>query len=124
MDYLTAKTKPKMITIENLDVSEMIKHTGTKDATLHKYIMESAFYKFKSIILYSCEYYGIKLRIADKYFASSKMCSCCGKKNKNLSLNDRIFICKHCGLEIDRDENASINLLNMKNKNCMIYNFA
>ena len=50
VDYLTAKTKPKMITIENLDVSEMIKHTGTKDATLHKYIMESAFYKFKSII--------------------------------------------------------------------------
>ena len=47
----------------------------------------------------------------DRWFPSSKRCSCCGKKNEKLTLNDRIFICPHCGKIIDRDLNAAINIL-------------
>lgn len=118
--FLTAKTKPSVITIENLDISEMIKHNGTKDATLHKYINESSFYTFKVKLTNKCKYYGIRLREANKYFGSSKTCSCCGNKIKSLTLNDRIYHCNKCGLEIDRDINASINLLNLKDNKCKI----
>jgi putative transposase len=117
---LTAKTKPSVITIENLDVSEMIKHNGTKDATLHKYISESSFYTFKVKLTNKCKYYGIRLREANKYFASSKICSRCGNKNKSLTLSDRVYYCNKCGLTIDRDINASINLLTLEDNKCEI----
>lgn len=120
VNYITARTKPNTITIENLDISEMIKHDGTKDATLHKYISESGFYYFRLLLESKCEYYGIKLRYANKYFASSKTCSHCGKKKDNLTLNDRVFICDYCGFKINRDENAAFNLLYLKDKKCDI----
>jgi putative transposase len=120
VNYITARTKPNTITIENLDISEMIKHNGTKDTTLHKYISESGFYYFKTLLESKCEYYGIKLRYANKYFASSKTCSHCGKNKNNLTLNDRVFICDYCGFKINRDENAAFNLLNLKDKKCDI----
>ena len=113
---LTARTKPNMITIENLVISEMIKHNGTKDTTLHKYIAESGFYTFKEKLMNKCEYYGIKLRLANKYFASSKRCCVCGHKKKDLTLNNRVYHCSKCDNKIDRDLNAAINLLNMKDK--------
>lgn len=121
---LTARTKPHMITLENLDISEMTKHDGTKDKTLHKYIQESGFYTFKIKMISKCEEYGIILRLADKYFASSKICCKCGNKKKHLTLNDRVYHCKSCGNTIDRDLNAAINLLNLKNSKCLIYDFA
>lgn len=121
---LTAIIKPSVITIENLDISEMTKHNGTKDTTLHKHIVESAFYMFKLALINKCDYYGITIRCADKYFASSKICSHCGHKKKNLTLQDRVYKCNKCGLEINRDENASINLLNLKDKDCLILNNA
>jgi putative transposase len=120
VNYITARTKPTVITIENLDISEMIKHDGTKDTTLHKYISESGFYYFRLLLESKCKYYGIKLRYANKYFASSKTCSHCGKKKDNLTLNDRVFICDYCGFKINRDENAAFNLLNLKDKKCDI----
>ena len=119
---LTARTKPSMITIENLVIKEMIKHNGTKDTTLHKYIAESGFYTFKTKLINACEYYGIKLRLANKYFASSKRCCVCGHKKKDLTLNDRVYHCTSCGNKIDRDLNASINLLHLKDKDTDIVN--
>ena len=119
---LTARTKPLMITIENLDISEMIKHAGTKYAQLHKYIQESSFYTFKQKLVNKCSYYGIILRMANKYFASSKICYKCGNKKKNLTLNDRVYKCDHCGNEIDRDLNAAINLLYLSNSKITILN--
>jgi putative transposase len=98
----------------------MTKHYGTKDLSLHRYIMESGFYLFKSCLMHKCEYHGIKLRLADKYFASSKICSSCSNKNEKLTLNDRVYECPECGLSIDRDLNAAINLLNLKDKKCII----
>lgn len=120
VDLITAKAKPSTITIENLDISEMIKHTHECEKSLHKYIGESGFYAFRIHLIAKCNEYGIKLRIADKYFASSKICSCCGHKKKDLTLNDRIYVCDECGLEIDRDINAAVNLLHLKNNKCKI----
>ena len=119
---LTARTKPLMITIENLDISEMIKHAGTKYTQLHKYIQESSFYTFKQKLTDKCSYYGIILRMANKYFASSKICYKCGNKKKNLTLNDRVYKCDHCGNEIDRDLNAAINLLYLSDSKITILN--
>ena len=121
VNNLTARIKPKVITIEDLNISEMIRHTGNAEKPLHKYISESGFYLFRTHIISKCFEYGIKLRMADKYFASSKTCSICGYKNKLLTLIDREYVCPKCGLIIDRDVNAAINLLKLKDKKCFIY---
>ena len=81
---------------------------------LHRYISFSGFYYFRIKLTELCKKYQTELRIADKYFASSKKCSACGYKLKNLKLSDRVFKCPECGLVIDRDENAAINLLHTK----------
>ena len=122
--FLTARIKPSEITIEGLSIMEMIKHTNEQERSLHKYISESLFYYFREKILQKCTTFFIKLRIAERYFASSKTCSNCGKKNKSMKLSDRIFKCDECGFVIDRDENASINLLNLKDKKCLVINIA
>lgn len=119
---LTARTKPLRITIENLDISEMIQHDGTKKQLLHKYIQESSFYSFKQKLINKCNYYNITLRIANKYFASSKTCYNCGNKKKDLTLNDREYKCDCCGIEVDRDLNAAINLLYLDDSKVTILN--
>ena len=60
---------------------------------------------------YKCEWLGIEFVQADRFYPSSKTCSCCGNIKKDLKLSDRVYICDNCGLEIDRDYNASINLM-------------
>ena len=65
---------------------------------------------FRNQLEYKCRWYGKELVIIDRFYPSSKTCSRCGWKNKDLKLSDRTFICKNCGLEIDRDLNAAINI--------------
>lgn len=101
--------KPRFINIEDLTVEEML-----KDHNLAKRISESSFYKIKTILSYKCEEQGISLRLINKWFASSQICSRCGNVKKDLKLEDRIYTCNCCGLNIDRDYNASINILNYK----------
>lgn len=81
---------------------------------LRQYIAESGWYYFKQRLIAKCNEYGIELRVADKYFASSKKCCMCGWKNKHLTLNNRKFICPECILVLDRDLNVAINLLYTK----------
>lgn len=98
---------PKRIVIEDLKVSKML-----KDKRLSGEIQEQCFYKFRRYLTYKCEERGIELVIADKYYPSSKTCSCCGNIKKYLKLSDRTYICDKCGFIIDRDLNAAINLMN------------
>lgn len=98
---------PKRIVIEDLKVSNML-----KDKRLSEEIHEQSFYKFREYLTYKCGDKGIELVIADKYYPSSKTCSCCGNIKRNLKLSDRTYICDKCGLIIDRDMNAAINLMN------------
>lgn len=59
---------------------------------------------------YKCDWYGKKLIVIDRFFPSSKTCSRCGWKKEDLTLLDRVFECKNCGTQIDRDLNAAINI--------------
>jgi len=61
---------------------------------------------------YKCEEYGIEFIQVGRFYPSSKTCSNCGSIKKDLKLSDRVFICPECGFEIDRDKNASLNLMN------------
>ena len=99
------RAKLKYITIEDLKVSNMIKNKH-----LSKAIQEQNFYSIRTKLINKCKERNIELRIVDTFYPSSKTCSCCGSVKKDLKLNDRIYKCCNCGLEIDRDYNASINL--------------
>ena len=99
------RAKLKYITIEDLKVSNMIKNKH-----LSKAIQEQNFYAIRTKLINKCKERNIELRLVDTFYPSSKTCSCCGSVKKDLKLNDRIYKCCNCGLEMDRDYNASINL--------------
>ena len=98
------KTKPSYITIEDLNVSGMMKNSH-----LSKAVASQKFYEFRSKLLAKCKENGIELRIVDRWFPSSKICHCCKSIKKDLKLSDRIFRCD-CGYIEDRDFNAALNL--------------
>ncbi|UZW15898.1 RNA-guided endonuclease TnpB family protein [Clostridium pasteurianum] len=104
-----AKTKPSRIVVEDLNVKGMLKNKH-----LSKAIQEQCFYKFISILEYKSKFNGIEFVKADRFYPSSKTCSCCGEIKKDLKLKDRVFICPSCNNKIDRDKNASINLSRYK----------
>ena len=98
------KRKPSFIVLEDLNVTGMMKNRH-----LSKAIQQQKFYEFKRQIEYKSEWNNIKVIIADRFFPSSKLCSCCGKIKQDLKLSDRIYRCE-CGNVIDRDYQASLNL--------------
>ena len=101
------KQLPKGIVIEDLNVRGMM-----KNKYLAKHIQNSMFYEFRRQLGYKCSRYGIELVVADRFYPSSKACSCCGFIKSDLKLNDRVYKCNSCGLEINRDLNAAENLAN------------
>jgi len=103
------KSKPKYITIEDLNVKGMMKNRH-----LSKAVAQQNFYYFRTQLESKCKQYGIELRIVSRWYPSSKTCACCGYIKKDLKLSDRVYICEDCGFEIDRDLNAAINLMNAK----------
>ena len=104
--------KPEYITIENLDIEELLQNESTSHK-FHDIIAKSNWYKFKSILSNMANYNGCEIRIANKYYPSSKKCHICGHKNK-ITLSDRTITCDNCGETYDRDSNAAINLYNLK----------
>ena len=109
-DYLNQTTseivnrKPRFICIEDLNVSGMIKNRH-----LSKAVQNQGFFEFRKQLEYKCNDRGIQLIVADRFYPSSKRCSCCGKIKKDLRLSDRTYKCE-CGNVIDRDFQASLNL--------------
>ena len=103
------KLNPYRVVMEDLNVSGMMenKHLAEK-------IAEQKFYEFKRQMKYKCKFNKIEFALADRWYPSSKACSCCKNIKKDLKLSDRTYICNECGLVIDRDKNASINLGNYK----------
>lgn len=96
---------PCRVVMEDLNVSGMMKNRH-----LSKAIAEQCFYEFIRQMEYKCEWNGIEFIQADRFYPSSKTCSCCGCVKSDLKLSDRTYICECCGLVIDRDYNAAINL--------------
>ena len=101
------KTKPFQIVIEDLAVSNML-----KNHKLAKSISDASFGEIKRQLEYKCLWNNIGLIKADRFFPSSKLCSNCNSKKEDLTLSDRVYVCDVCGLVINRDFNASINLKN------------
>ena len=101
------KQLPKGVVIEDLNVRGLMKNKH-----LAKHIQNSMFHEFRWQLEYKCSKYGIQLVIADRFYPSSKACSCCGFIKSDLKLNNRVYKCNSCGLEIDRDLNAAENLAN------------
>ncbi len=102
-------TRPEYITIEDLNVSGMMKNRH-----LSRTIAESEFYYFRALLERKCQEFGVELRIVDRFYASSKTCSRCEYVKRDLKLSDRIYECTECGLVIDRDYNAALNLRRCK----------
>ena len=102
----TLVNENQVICIEDLNVNGMLKNHN-----LSKSIQELSLTDFKRILDYKCDWYGRYLITIDRYYPSSKLCSCCGFKNDDLTLKDREWICPHCGQIHDRDYNASLNIL-------------
>ena len=108
------KTKPMWITIEDLNVSGMMKNKH-----LSKAIAQQKFFEFRTKLLAKCNEHGIELRIVDRFYPSSKTCHCCGCVKSDLKLSDRTYHCNECGYTEDRDYNASLNL-----RDCQTYSIA
>lgn len=102
------KNKPSYVVIEDLSVSNMMKNKH-----LSKAIASQKFFEFRTRLTSKCKENNIELRIVDRFYPSSKTCSQCGEIKTDLKLKDRVYKCS-CGLTIDRDLNASINLKNAK----------
>ena len=102
------KTKLSYITIEDLNVKGMM-----KNRCLSKAVASQKFYEFRTRLKAKCDENGIELRVADRFYPSSKTCHHCGSVRKNLKLSDRIYRCE-CGYVADRDLNAALNLKDAK----------
>ena len=101
--------KPKFIVLEDLNVKGMMKNRH-----LAKAVQEQCFYEFYRQIEYKCNWNNIEFVVADRFYPSSKLCSCCGNIKKDLKLSDRTYVCSECGNTIDRDYQASVNLMRYK----------
>lgn len=108
------KTKPMWITIEDLNVSGIMKNRH-----LSKAIAQQKFFEFRTKLFVKCKENGIELRIVDRFYPSSKTCHRCGCVKSDLKLSDRIYHCDECGYTEDRDYNASLNL-----RDCQTYSMA
>lgn len=97
---------PYRVVMEDLNVQGMMKNRH-----LAKAIGEQCFGEFIRQMQYKCEDRGIEFVQADRFYPSSKTCSCCGCIKQNLKLKDRTYVCSECGLVIDRDYNAALNLM-------------
>lgn len=97
---------PGTVVMEDLNVTGMMKNKH-----LSKAVQEQCFYEFIRQMQYKCEWNGIEFIRADRFYPSSKTCSCCGAIKHDLKLKDRTYVCQGCGATIDRDYNAAINLM-------------
>lgn len=107
LDQLTAGIAKRysLVTIEDLGVSGMV-----RNHKLARSIADQGFGMFRRMLEYKCCAQGDTLVIADRWFPSSKTCSACGCVKDDLTLSDRTYACPECGLRIDRDLNAAVNL--------------
>ena len=103
------KQKPSFITIEDLNIRGMM-----KNQYLAKVVAQQKFYEFRTRLISKANHNSVEVRIVDRFYPSSKTCSCCGAYKKELKLSNRVYKCDNCHTELDRDVNASINLANAK----------
>lgn len=111
----------QVIVLEDLKVSNMV-----KNHKLSQSISDVGLYEFRRQIEYKAKWNNREVIFADTFYPSSKLCNCCGWKNENLTLTDRVFECKMCDNKVDRDFNAALNLKQFYTPRNLIetYNFS
>lgn len=105
---LTHDNQVRTIVVEDLNVKGML-----ANRKLSKSISDVGWTSFKNLLKYKCNWYGVNLIEIDRFAPTSKICGCCGHKNTELTLKDRVWTCSSCGAVLDRDENAAINIKNL-----------
>ena len=100
-------TKYDSIAIEDLDIQDMLK----SHPSLSRRILDCSWYTFRQQLTYKADLYSCNLIVIPRFYPSSKLCHSCGFKNDTLKLTDREYLCPNCGLTLDRDYNASLNIL-------------
>lgn len=95
------------IAVEDLNVKGML-----RNHRLSRAIGDASFSEFLSQLAYKCKLYGTELIVANRFYPSTKTCSRCGS-TKEMGLSDRVYKCDNCGMELDRDLNASLNLVKL-----------
>ena len=100
-----AKTKPQYITVEDLNIKGMMKNRH-----LSRAVSKQGFYAFKQWLSNLCKKHGIELRQVNRFCPSTKTCSLCGAVKRTMGLSERVYRCENCGIELDRDLNAAVNL--------------
>ena len=98
-------SKNQVIGIEDLNVKGMMRNHN-----IAKALQDASLGEFRRQLTYKCEKYGRTLVVINRYYPSSKKCSCCGRVKKKLLLSERTYVCEHCGLVMDRDLNAAKNI--------------
>lgn len=106
--HVTAKTKPRAVALEDLNVSGML-----SNHSLARAVSDASFGELRRQIGYKAAWNGVEVVVADRFYASSKTCSACGSVKPHLSLSERTFVCPDCGVMIDRDLNAALNLVSL-----------
>ena len=99
-----------VVVVETLNASGMRAKGGVRKRGLNRALADAALAQIRRMLAYKCRWYGSHLVEAGRYFPSSKMCTACGRRKPNLTLADRVFECDVCGVRIDRDLGAAINL--------------
>jgi putative transposase len=99
-----------VVVVETLNVSGMRSSGGARKRGLNRALTDAALAQVRRMLAYKTCWYGTRLIEADRYYPSSKTCSACGGRKPNLTLAERTYVCEHCGVMIDRDLNAAINL--------------
>ena len=123
--YNLARTKPRYIVIEDLKVSDNLMKTPestSKDKRLRKLTLKTSPYLFRQKLISECQEFSVELRIVPAEYPSTQLCSQCGTKTE-IKLSDRKFKCPHCGLKMNRDENAALNILNCKDAKIIVNSF-
>jgi putative transposase len=100
----------QVVVVETLNCSGMRAKGGAFKRGLNRALADAALAEIRRMLGYKSRWYGSHLVEADRYFPSSKTCTACGRRKPNLTLADRIFLCDGCGVRIDRDLGAAINL--------------
>lgn len=106
----TLAQQHQVVVVETLNAAGMRAKGGARKRGLNRALADAALAHVRRMLDYKCRWYGSELVAADRYFPSSKTCSACGRRKSNLTLADRVFECDGCGVSIDRDLNAAINL--------------
>lgn len=111
LSYTLVHKLPKAVVMESLFVNGLCQKNKSKH--MRHIIVGQRWGLFIELMKYKCENLGISFIKADRFFPSSKRCSSCGAIKSDLALHDRVYYCPKCGLKIDRDYNAALNLASL-----------